>query len=80
MPTQMESDEGIVTIDVDEDFLLKSESSDLCRICANTDNQLIPIFIGEGLEHSIPNKIDKYLPIEVISSFLSPKINIPDYF
>lgn len=38
-------------------------SSELCRLCANTDKQLIPIFQGEGIEHNIAEQIEKYLPI-----------------
>ncbi|XP_028520858.1 zinc finger protein 680 isoform X2 [Apis cerana] len=37
--------------------------SNLCRICANTNDHLIPIFEGEGLQHDLCNKIHKYLPI-----------------
>lgn len=37
----------------------------LCRTCANTCDNLIPIFEGEGAEHDLPSKILKYLPIHV---------------
>ncbi|XP_003491382.1 zinc finger protein 2 homolog isoform X2 [Bombus impatiens] len=37
--------------------------SNLCRICANVNDHLIPIFEGEGLQHDLCNKIHKYLPI-----------------
>jgi len=39
--------------------------TDLCRICANANDHLIPIFEGEGAEHELPDKILKYLPIHV---------------
>lgn len=39
----------------------------LCRTCANTCDNLIPIFEGEGAEHDLPSKILKYLPIHVCS-------------
>lgn len=39
--------------------------TDLCRICANVGDHLIPIFKGEGAEHDLSNKILKYLPIHV---------------
>lgn len=39
--------------------------TDLCRICANTNDHLIPIFEGVGTEHDLPRKILKYLPIHV---------------
>lgn len=37
----------------------------LCRVCANQHDYLIPIFEGEGLDHDMPTKIDKHLPIKV---------------
>lgn len=37
----------------------------LCRICANANDHLIPIFEGEGAELDLSNKILKYLPIHV---------------
>jgi len=37
----------------------------LCRICANANDHLIPIFEGEGAEHELPDKMLKYLPIHV---------------
>lgn len=44
--------------------------SNLCRICANVNDHLIPIFEGEGLQHDLCNKIHKYLPICVCIYFL----------
>ncbi|XP_046737503.1 zinc finger protein with KRAB and SCAN domains 8-like [Diprion similis] len=38
---------------------------EICRICANTNDYLIPIFQGEGLEQDLHNKIQQYLPIQV---------------
>ncbi|XP_067216271.1 zinc finger imprinted 3-like isoform X2 [Linepithema humile] len=37
----------------------------LCRICANATDQIIPIFEGEGVQHDLSNKILKYLPIHI---------------
>lgn len=37
----------------------------LCRICANATDQMIPIFEGEGVQHDLSDKILKYLPIHV---------------
>lgn len=65
----METEEKTVTVNVNEAFMVKTDAGDLCRLCANTDNQLIPIFRGEGLEHSIPNKIEKHLPIIKVTVF-----------
>lgn len=39
--------------------------TDLCRICATVNDQLIPIFEGEGVDHDLSNKILKHLPIHV---------------
>ncbi|XP_033323835.1 uncharacterized protein LOC117219066 isoform X2 [Megalopta genalis] len=39
--------------------------SNLCRVCANANDHLIPIFDGEGLEHDLCSKIHKYLPIHI---------------
>lgn len=41
----------------------------LCRICANTADYLIPIFEGQGVEHKLEEKIGHHLPITV--SFFS---------
>lgn len=39
--------------------------SEICRICGNTSNHIVPIFEGEGAEHEISSKIHKHLPIKV---------------
>ncbi|XP_072748290.1 uncharacterized protein [Anoplolepis gracilipes] len=44
----------------------------LCRTCANTCDNLIPIFEGEGVEHDLPSKILKYLPIHISESDTLP--------
>lgn len=41
------------------------EWMDLCRICANANDHLIPIFEGEGAELDLSSKILTYLPIHV---------------
>ena len=63
----METEEKTETVNVDEAFIIKTDPGELCRLCANTDNQLIPIFRGEGLEHNLSNKIEKHLPIIKVS-------------
>nr|CAD7425084.1 unnamed protein product [Timema monikensis] len=40
-------------------------STQLCRLCANSDYCMLPIFEGDGVEQEIEMKIHKYLPIEV---------------
>lgn len=64
-------------MDLENDtFIVKTDSGELCRLCANTDNQLIPIFKGEGIEHNISSKIEKHLPIIKVLIFLIYKCNI----
>ncbi|XP_070166422.1 zinc finger protein ZFP2-like isoform X3 [Polyergus mexicanus] len=43
-----------------------------CRTCANTCDNLIPIFEGDGAEHDLPSKILKYLPIHISKSDTLP--------
>ncbi|XP_076657633.1 uncharacterized protein LOC143361826 isoform X2 [Halictus rubicundus] len=44
----------------------------LCRVCANTNDHLIPIFEGEGLQHDLCSKIHKYLPIHISETDVLP--------
>lgn len=44
----------------------KVDTGQLCRVCANANDYLIPIFDGEGLEHELGMKIEKHLPIKVM--------------
>ncbi|XP_026283064.1 uncharacterized protein LOC113209639 isoform X5 [Frankliniella occidentalis] len=44
----------------------------LCRLCACYTQLLIPIFESEGLENSLSDKIEKYLPIQVGPSDVLP--------
>ncbi|XP_076234968.1 uncharacterized protein LOC143179556 [Calliopsis andreniformis] len=46
--------------------------SNLCRICANTSDHLIPIFEGEGLQHDLCSKIHKHLPIRISENDILP--------
>ena len=46
----------------------KVDTGQVCRVCANSNEYLIPIFDGEGLEHELAMKIEKHLPIKVKSS------------
>ncbi|CAL7951086.1 unnamed protein product [Xylocopa violacea] len=57
---EVSNEESIVT-QSDEQF----SWSNLCRVCANTSDHLIPIFEGEGLQHDLCNKIHKYLPLHI---------------
>lgn len=51
----------------------KVDLSHLCRICANSNEYLIPIFDGEGTENDLELKIKTHLPIKVkdISLYLT---------
>lgn len=53
----------------EESAMVQSEErlpwSNLCRVCANGSDHLIPVFEGEGLQHDLCSKIHKYLPIHV---------------
>lgn len=55
----------------------ESDISQLCRVCANPNEYLIPIFQGEGIENDLQSKIRKHLPIEVNREIISrPKLRI----
>ena len=62
------SEEGDIKIFSEQISLDDNSSiSEMCRICANANDHLIPIFKGEGLEHDLYNKIHKHLPIKVFN-------------
>lgn len=44
--------------------VIEIDIQQLCRLCGNLNN-LIPIFEGDGLKNEIPNKLNKYIPINV---------------
>ncbi|XP_053984152.1 zinc finger protein 480-like isoform X3 [Hylaeus volcanicus] len=62
-------DETVIEASNEKSILTQSEErfswSNLCRVCANINHHLIPIFEGEGLQHDLCSKIHKYLPIHV---------------
>ncbi|XP_069673055.1 zinc finger protein 93-like isoform X9 [Periplaneta americana] len=51
----------------------KVDTGQLCRVCANPNDYLIPIFDGEGLEHELSMKIQKHLPIKVTETDTLPQ-------
>lgn len=57
------AESGNVMVTKDHLLDLEQDASILCRLCANTDDQLIPIFKDEGLEHDLATKLQKYLHI-----------------
>ncbi|XP_026820752.1 zinc finger protein 112-like [Rhopalosiphum maidis] len=48
--------------------------NDLCRLCANFDENMIPIYADEGADHMLENKIKTHLPfINISENDLLPK-------
>lgn len=44
--------------------------NDICRLCANIDENMIPIYNDEGADHMLENKIKTHLPfINVVYTF-----------
>lgn len=41
---------------------------ELCRICGNINDFLVPIFEDQGKENELGTKINQHLPIQVSSS------------
>jgi hypothetical protein len=61
-----EDDELIVPMSIEyRDDITADDFSKLCRLCGNCSTQLLPIFVGDGLEHDLSGKIREYLPIIV---------------
>lgn len=61
---------GVDKLDGDDSIEENQCWAEICRVCANSSDHLIPIFEGEGLEHEISSKIQRYLPIQVSKVFL----------
>lgn len=36
--------------------------NDFCRLCANMDENMIPIYVNEGIDHLLEKKIKTHLP------------------
>lgn len=48
--------------------------NDVCRLCANFDENMIPIYADEGADHMLENKIKTHLPfINICENDLLPK-------
>ncbi|XP_019883786.2 zinc finger protein 184-like isoform X3 [Camponotus floridanus] len=73
-----DQDERYSGENVDEMTSHKHETKEIlawvhfCRTCANACDNLIPIFEDEGVEHDLPSKILKYLPIHISKSDTLP--------
>lgn len=37
-------------------------TNDYCRLCANTHDNMVPIYVGQGAEHMLEIKIKTHLP------------------
>ncbi|XP_046658832.1 uncharacterized protein LOC124353063 [Homalodisca vitripennis] len=68
METMMEEGEEDFVNQEETDWNYELDITQLCRICANPNEYLIPIFHGEGLEHELKSKISRHLPIKVAES------------
>ena len=67
-----EDDELIVPMSIEyREDMTADDLKELCRLCGNMSNQLMPIFAGEGLEHNLPDKIKEYLPVNVRAEIFS---------
>lgn len=36
--------------------------NDICRLCANLDDNMVPIYANEGIDHMLEKKIKTHLP------------------
>lgn len=44
--------------------------NDICRLCANLDDNMVPIYANEGIDHMLEKKIKTHLPfINVLYTF-----------
>ncbi|XP_013135717.1 PREDICTED: zinc finger protein 3 isoform X2 [Papilio polytes] len=68
--TKDESELGTGQINLEniEDF------TNVCRTCAAVTEFVVPIFIGEGLQNKLADKIHKYLPIQVSEEDVLPQV------
>jgi hypothetical protein len=68
MPTQAEGvcghNDGFQQLNEDSNVELP-HTSELCRICACTSSELMPIFGADGQELQLSDKILQHLPITV---------------
>nr|XP_046472563.1 uncharacterized protein LOC124214342 [Neodiprion pinetum] len=64
-PEKLAVSAGMEVLDATAVIDQRKSWGEICRICANTNDYLIPIFEGEGLEQDLHNKIHRYLPIQV---------------
>ncbi|XP_014355941.2 uncharacterized protein LOC106708870 [Papilio machaon] len=48
--------------------------TNVCRTCAAVTEFVVPIFIGEGLQNKLADKIHKYLPIQVSEEDVLPQV------
>lgn len=60
-----EEEDNVYSNQEETTWIDESDISQLCRVCANPNEYLIPIFQGEGIENDLQSKIRKHLPIKV---------------
>ncbi|XP_043272004.1 zinc finger and SCAN domain-containing protein 12-like isoform X1 [Venturia canescens] len=69
---QKEESEVFVNVEHRQAMEKLSSWSDICRVCANSNDHIIPIFEAEGAQHDLSDKIHKYLPIRVAKTDTLP--------
>lgn len=63
--------ELIVPVSIEfRDDLSPEDFGQLCRLCGNSNPQLMPIFSDDGDEHKLSDKIKEHLPIIEVSRHL----------
>lgn len=52
------------------DLLQSSNINDVCRLCANIDDNMVSIYSDEGADHMLENKIKMHLPFINVLLFI----------
>ncbi|XP_050529940.1 uncharacterized protein LOC126899272 isoform X1 [Daktulosphaira vitifoliae] len=72
----MNDTEMLVEHNEDLGSLRECNANDYCRLCANMDERMVPIYVDEGVDHMLENKIKTHLPFLNVqkNDFLPQKI------
>lgn len=52
----------IMTNNEDVERMQTCNINDFCRLCANVDDDMVPIYADEGADHMLESKIKTHLP------------------
>lgn len=52
----------VMTTREDMETMQTCTINDFCRLCANLDDNMVPIYADEGADHMLENKIKTHLP------------------